>query len=259
MPRKSESTTPKQSSASRKATRAKRPTKNGSRRAPSTPLDPEKRKLKQMQKSPEKRLSGALRRLGVDPEQVEQSANISDILKQGKGGLKGALAAMRYSTDVNVVAFLEKYDEIPPRDRDALPWEAIAIAADVQPAYLLGGTILALRDYSANTVKILALTHHPEVTRKTIAYAALPGGEKDRHTMHQALGFLPSPKGSTFIINPGSRGTAPVGPGADEDPDVDQPEVGEDREGDLNHLFPALTETQEALVPPSARMLEAAK
>ena len=152
---------------------------------------------------------------------------------------------LRFSQEPQVLAFLEKHDAIPDRDRRAVTWEAIALAAEVDPATLLGAAILAIQSHSANAVKIIALSNHPEMTRKRVEFGKLACGVRDRDALDTALGFLPQTKGSTFIINPGG--------GKPTKGDDDEPE-GED---DIDHLFPSLSETQEKLLPLRARLLEA--
>lgn len=198
---------------------------------------------------PNDRKKAALRRLGVSAMQVKTAPDISTLLKKGSGGLTRALEAMRFSNDPSVIAFLEKYDAVPARDREALSWEAIAIAADVNAVHLLGGVILALQAQSANEVKIIALTHHPEMMAKRVEFGRLAAGERDRTAIDTGLGFLPTAKGATFIINPNSRKSN------DDDEGDDEPLDG--RAADLDHLFPSLSKTQEALVPLKARQLEA--
>ncbi len=193
------------------------------------------------------RAKAALRRLGVTKEQLEAVPNISSLLKQHKGGLKASIEAMRFSQHPLIQDFLEKYDTIPSRDRNSLSWEAVCVAAEIPPESLLGPVILALRDYSANEVKIIAISHHSEVTRARVKFSQLAGGVSDRNALDTALGFLPTAKGSTFIINPTSKS---------EKEDEDDESPVDDRENDLEHLFPSLLKTQDGLVPPSARMLE---
>lgn len=177
--------------------------------------------------------------LGTTPD-------ISTLLKSGQGGLKAALEAMRFSEDPHVVAFVEKHDSIPAGDRKYLRWEAIALAAGVSPIYLLGGAVMAIQAHSANAVKIIALSHHPEVMKKRIEFARRFAGERDRTAIQTGLGFLPTVKGSTFIINPLNQ---------PERPEV-EPDSEEEREADLNRLFPRLSETQAKLLPLRARTLE---
>lgn len=197
------------------------------------------------------RRDAALKRLGVTEDQVLKAGNISSLLKHGKGGLTGALEAMRLSPDLSIIRFLDKYDLIPMRDRESLPWEAIAIAAGVDLAQLLGSVIMAIQAHSNNAVKIIALSNHPDITRKRVEFAQLPGGVQDRTALDTALRFLPTVKGSTIVFNqtpakpdPDDGGSAPL---------TIQP-ADDGRGEDLDHLFPALAKTQATLIP--TRLLE---
>lgn len=169
---------------------------------------------------------------------------ITPLFENAEGGLKTVLGAMRFCSQNEVIgAFLEKYDSIPNGDREALPWEAVALSAKIDLQQLTGAILLAMQAASVNTVKVIALSSHPLIMKRTVDYAQLPGGEKDRMMMHQALGFLPSPKGPTFI------GKAVFGPsGGKEQDEPEQAEVfGED--DDLDNLFPPPSATLEKLVP----------
>lgn len=194
----------------------------------------------------------ALKRLGVSEDQVLKAGNISSLLKNGKGGLTGALEAMRLSPDLSIISFLEKYDSIPSRDRESLPWEAIAIAARVDLVHLLGSVIMAIQAHSNNAVKIIALSHHPDITRKRVEFAQLPAGVQDRTAIDTALRFLPTVKGSTIVFNQNTPKPDPD-EGGNAPPTI-QP-VDDGRGEDLDHLFPALAKTQANLIP--ARILEA--
>jgi hypothetical protein len=186
----------------------------------------------------------ALRKINVTEIQIKAAPEFSEILKNCGGGLTQALQCLRFSPDLTVQAFLEKYDTIPSRDRDSLPWEAIALSAEVDGTRLLGAAIMAIQNYSANTVKVLALSHHPNVMKARIASAMLVGrdGSRDRDAIDTGLGFLPTSKGATFIINPQQK--------KDDEDDGD-----EAIEGDLDHMFPSLSKTQDALVPVRSRMI----
>jgi hypothetical protein len=202
------------------------------------------RRIRDLKPKAVDRQRAALRRLGVSRDELSAAPDISGLLKQAKGGLTATLQAMRFSQHPDVLMFLEKYDSIPARDRASLPWEAVALAAEVNLTTLLGGAVLALQAHSANTVKIIALTNHSTVTESRIRFAQLPGGFKDRDAIDTALGFLPTSKGSTFIINPQSK----------KDDHEDEAE-DEDSETVLDHLFPNLKQTQETMVPLRARSL----
>jgi hypothetical protein len=175
---------------------------------------------------------------------LAKTPQISPLFEKAEGGLKTVLNAMRfYAGDETIAAFLKKYDSIPAGDRERLPWEAIALSAKVDLQRLTGAILFAMQSASVNTVKVIALSSHPLIMQKTIEFAQMPGGVKDRNTMHQALGFLPSPKGPTFI------GKAVFGSaGAKEN---EEPAEGAifDADSDINELFPAPSTMQDRLVP----------
>lgn len=77
----------------------------------------------------------------------------------------------------------------------------MALAAGINIHHLLGSIMIALQAQAVNTVKIIAMTAHPAITRARVKYGQLPGGDKDRTALDSAMGFLPSPKGPTFIGN----------------------------------------------------------
>jgi hypothetical protein len=187
-----------------------------------------------------------MRRLGVTAAQLNAAPDISSLLKQANGGLKATLDALRFSVDISAIEFLEKYDSLPERDRMSLPWEAIALSVDVNPAHLLGAATLALQARSASAVKIIALSNHPKITDMRVQMALTPGGYRDRDAIDEALGFKPTSKGITFINNVGKR---------DDDEGDDEGDGGA-IDADLDHLFPSLKQTQETLVPAKARLLE---
>ena len=211
--------------------------------------DRERDSLKKLRNvAAKKRRKEALKRLGVTETQLRDIPDISSLLKQGTGGLTATLAALRFSPMPSAVSFVDQYDATPSRDRDSLPWEALLIKAEVDVSSFLGAAILAIQSYSANAVKIIALSAHPDIIKARVERAKMLGGQSDATAIDQALGFLPTAKGSTFIINP-VGGKKEIGPGDDDD----GPEAPE---GDMDHLFPDLIETQRTLIPAKTKMLE---
>ena len=74
--------------------------------------------------------------------------------------------------------------------RQNTPWEAIAIAAGVDLPYLLGAALLAWREQTMTVGKVIAVCSLPEVVKKRIEYAKLPGGWRDRDFLHKLVGVL---------------------------------------------------------------------
>jgi hypothetical protein len=188
----------------------------------------------------------------VKPEQLVAAPEITPLFKNAEGGLNAVLGAMRFAAqDETIAAFLKQYDKIPVGDRRRIPWEAVGLAAKLNLQQLTVAILFAMEAASVKTVKVLALSAHPKVMRKTIEYAGMLTGVKDRTMLHQGLGFLPTAKGPTFI------GKAVFGGGGGrEGTEPGQPTVfGED--DDLDELFPPANAMQERLAPIRQRLLPA--
>jgi len=186
----------------------------------------------------------------VKPEQLAVAPEITSLFKNAEGGLRAVLNAMRFSVhDETIAAFLKKYDSIPEGDRRRVSWEAVALAAKLDLHHLTGSILFALQASSVNTVKVIALTSHPSVMQSTVNFAKLPSGEKDRTMLHQGLGFLPSPKGPTFI------GKAVFGANGEKENDLSAENKVFDEDDDLDELFPPANVMQERLTPIRQRLL----
>ncbi len=150
-------------------------------------------------------LRGALIKLGIDEQELQRTPRLTEICREAHGGLDAVIRAMRLSFDPSVEAFLREYDAAHPQDREIVPWEAFAMLARVDIRQLLGAIILALREQSVQMVKVIAITSHPATMRARVQSAMWPGpdGVRDRNALDQALKFLPTSKGTTFITMPG--------------------------------------------------------
>jgi hypothetical protein len=214
---------------------------------------------------PVNRAQQALKRLGVDVLALRSAPAITPLLKNAEGGLKAVLGAMRFvSDDPPIATFLEKYDSIPVGDRENVSWEAIALAAGLDLRVFLGSAMLALQSQAVNMVKIIAMTSHPKITRARVKYGLLPSGEKDRTALDTAMGFLPSPKGPTFIgkaiFGSGNQTMKAQGAGKGDEDEVEEGTVLDaDGDPDLDYLFPPANDMQQKLIPIRQRMLEDGK
>jgi hypothetical protein len=194
-----------------------------------------------------KRAAEALARFKVKPEQLETVPQFSSIFRAADGGLKAVLEAMRFSGGDEVIgAFLKVYDKIPAGDRERIPWEAIAIKAKIDTPRLIGSIMIAMQTMSQNTVRVIAWSAHPAVMKKTVQFAKMASGEKDRQLFHTGTGWLPTAKGPTFI------GKAVFDSNGHEK--HDEPEVFS-ADDDLDELFPPANAMQERLVPIRQRLL----
>lgn len=210
------------------------------------------------------RAQQALKRLGVDVLALRSAPEITPMLKNAEGGLKAVLGAMRFSADdPTIQSFLDKYDSIPVGDREKLSWEAIALAAGLDLRVFLGSAMLALQSQAVNMVKIIAMTSHHKITKARVRFGLLPSGEKDRTALDTAMGFLPSPKGPTFIgkavFGSGGQTMNAQGAGRGDDDDDDGPVINGDDDPDLDNLFPPANDMQQKLIPIRQKMLEDGK
>jgi hypothetical protein len=190
------------------------------------------------------RTAEALKRLKVKPEQLAKVPALSSMFKHAEGGLRSVLDAMRFCVhDEVIAAFLKKYDAMPETDRRCVPWEAIALSANLDGRTLCGAIMNAITLSFGNTSRILALTAHPSLMKKRIEFAKMPSGEKDRTAVDIMVGALPSPKGPTFI------GKAVFGSSAEKSEESSESSEVFGSEDDLDDLFPSPSAMLEKLVP----------
>ena len=209
--------------------------------------------------SDKKRADQALKRLKVKVELLASAPPLTPLIKSTvKGGLKAALEAMRFSMDdAEIKAFLKVYDKVPVGDRDRLSWEAISIAAKVNPKHLIGAIQLAVQTHCWNRSRFIAVSNHPDVTKARVKYAKMAGGERDRTQLDIALGILQSPKGPTFI----GKQVAVFGNGGGQKQEKKEDESKTveaqfDSSDGFDDLFPSPNDVQEKLVPIRQRLLE---
>ena len=93
---------------------------------------------------------------------------------------------MYLSEDPVVQRFLAKRNSLGAWARENVSWEGIAIAAGIELEHLLGAATLAMHDYG----KFIAMEYYPEVIKKRIEFALLPGGWRDREALDKLIGLL---------------------------------------------------------------------
>ena len=163
--------------------------------------------------------------------------------------------AMRLSSDdPEIRAFLRKYDSLPIGDREHLSWEAIALAAKVNPKHLLGSIELAVGTYCLKKSRLIAVSSHPQIMEKRVEFAKMAGGEKDRTALDIMSGMQQSPRGPTFVGKQVAVFNGGNGPAKDDEGQVIESKV-EVSDG-FDDLFPSPNEVQDRLVPIRQRLLE---
>lgn len=158
-------------------------------------------------KSADKRKAEAYERLGVAEPDVLRLPQISHILSQllngRKGGVLKAIEFLRGADNADARKWLAVYDSIPESARKLLPFEAFCLASGLTTKRMLEVVTGACFEQSANASSLVAAAAHPAVVTATVKGALRREGEQDRKMIHQHMKFLPVPKNSTTIINPG--------------------------------------------------------
>lgn len=197
----------------------------------------------------ESRKQAALARLKISQKELSETKAITTVLQGIPKWRKRAFDAMRFSENPIIRKFLACYDRIPLGDQNHLPLEAVAIAAEVEPAYLLGEILLAMSEFSVASVKVIGIGRHPEVMKKTVE-GALEGGVRQQEMVHTMLGALPKNGGSIFI------GKFFGGKSSEAQESDAPPEKFED---DLDVIFPDVSLMQERVQPMRQKLLETRK
>jgi len=173
----------------------------------------------------------------VSPEELALCPPLSPIFGS-RPNILAAVEALRFSIKPVAAEFLRVYDAVPIEDRRHLAndrlLEAVAVKAKVDFSELLGEMIFSFRSAQAQKSAVMAMAEHPDVLRASLLYACSPGGVQDRRMLHEAVGFLPTPKGMNLNLN------FPQG--------VQQPppkDIVEDVSPDVNDVFPMITGPQQ--------------
>lgn len=157
---------------------------------------------------------------------------------------RSVLDAIRFSEEPSVVSFLKVYDAIPSCDRKQISFEAIALKAHCNFAELLGAMMFSFKATQVQKSAMRALDAHPDLVSASIQDAMVPGAVQAKRMMHEAVGFLQTPKGPSINFNFGKP------------EDGKQNDASEATAPEVNELFPMITDRQEKWQHDRSKMLE---
>ena len=162
--------------------------------------------------------SGAYRRLGLTPAQMQGVPRISHLFAQAEGGLYTVLAALRLCDDEDAGKFLELWDRTSSSDLQFVSVEEVCVAAGVAPKRLLELAVSALVEDSRSAGAIIAASYHPRVIRATAENAIRwPDNQSDRKLFLSGTGYLPQPanrgphQGVFNVVIQNNQNALPVG------------------------------------------------
>lgn len=184
-------------------------------------------------------LSRFLKGTGIKPSQVENAPNLTSYFPNKKL----VIEAIRFSQEPVVTDFLKIYDSTPVCDRKQISFEAMALKAEVDFNALLGAMMFSFTAMQKQKSAMIAMDAHPGIVSATAKFAKKAKHVQDRKMLHEAVGFLPTPKGQSINLNfPGSK---------DESPDS-----GDAASPEFDGLFPLITKKQEGWQADRSKMLE---
>jgi hypothetical protein len=154
----------------------------------------------------------------IDGAALAKMPPITEILEEAGISKAEVIKAMRFSDDELIDKFFYAYDALPLKDRDSVPLEALIIKAGVNPTHFLGSIQLAIRENAMNRTKMIAMANHPKIMEKTVEFAQIAGGYRDREHLYTMTGALPTPKGISIFqkfttaspISDGSKTQEPI-------------------------------------------------
>ena len=163
----------------------------------------------------EVRLNKFLHKRSLSKRDYDLAPKIEDLARKVVGDRARIFDTLKFSSDPQARAFLEFVWGCRPETRDRIPLEALCLAAKIHPLQLLGALVAGARDTSRMESALKTMIAHPEVVDRTIQAATerepvmmngvvvghTHGSVKDRELVHKAVGWLPSPKGSSINVN----------------------------------------------------------
>jgi len=154
-----------------------------------------------------RRLKLACDALAIDPNTIHTLPPISSQLAMiGRKLKKRKLPISPYyylkcSPGESARRIVALYYSLPKNQREILPIEGYCLAVGVNPTDILETIVKAIASVSRQASAAIAAANHPAVVEKTVEMALTDEGIEDRTTLHKAVGFLPTPKGSQITVN----------------------------------------------------------
>lgn len=163
----------------------------------------------------EVRLNKFLRQRNISKRDFGLAPKIGETAKKIIGDRTRIFETLKFSPEPDARKFLEFVWGLGVENQEKLPIEALCLAADVHPLKLIGALLVGARDTSRMESALKTMIAHPEVVDRTIQAATerepivmngniighTHGSVKDRELVHKAVGWLPSPKGSSINVN----------------------------------------------------------
>lgn len=185
-----------------------------------------------------------LKSTNLTADDIRRAPSLNFLGKRGE-----VIAAMRYSRHPAILSFLAVWDDTPFRDRKQIPLSAIALKAQVDISELIGAYLLSFRSLQQQKSALAAMASHPEVVESTIEFAKRPSGYADRRMLHEAVGFVATPRGLSITQN-FAQALQP------ESMPEEEEKVETATAPDIEDIFPQINEREEGWQSTRQKLLE---
>lgn len=138
--------------------------------------------------------------LEIEPAVVAAAPRVSHLFRHIPGGEAGVWEMLEACDSPDARKLLEVRHRLTRRQFDAVPFEAIALAAGMSTKHAFGVVSEAVIENSQDASKLILHAAAPEIMQKAVEHAK-GDGVVERGKLLQAVGLLPRSKNTTTIIN----------------------------------------------------------
>ena len=142
----------------------------------------------------------------MDEDQLASQPQIAPLLRLNGIRPERLVEVLRCDSNPESLKFVQAYDELTPAGRSLAGLEAIAVSVGILPRRLWELFAGAALVQSKESVAVMIAMSLPEVMAVTIKGAKKAKGLADREHLFKSARILPTPKGSTTVINMGKPG-----------------------------------------------------
>lgn len=139
--------------------------------------------------------------LEVDPAKIAQAPRVSGLFEQLKGGVNRVWEALEASDLPEAMVLVATRRKLTRDQFEAVPFEAIVIAAGMTPRHAFGVASEAMVEYSQDAARMILHAATPDIMAKSVERATSNDGTADARMLLQASNLVPRPKNTVVIHN----------------------------------------------------------
>jgi hypothetical protein len=147
-----------------------------------------------------KHLLSGIAILEVDRNALAKAPRVSHLFQHIEGKEARVWEALEVCESPEAARLVEMRSRLGKLERDAVPFEAIALAAGMTPTKAFGVVSEAIVEYSQAAAKLILQAATPKLMADAVQRGMGPDGTADGKILLQSVGLLHRPKGNTTVI-----------------------------------------------------------